>query len=78
MLIHCNTGVGRTGCTVLTSLLIIKMIRGRSLDIFTMAKECRRQRSGLIQTEQQYRYIHECARDTLNIAIENAIMRGAL
>lgn len=77
LLIHCNTGVGRTGCTLLISLLLIKMIRGRTLDIYQMAKECRRQRCGLIQTEQQYKFIYECARDALNIAIENSIMQSA-
>jgi protein tyrosine phosphatase len=77
LLIHCNTGVGRTGCTLLISLLLIKMIRGRTLDIYAMAKECRRQRSGVIQTEQQYRYIYECARDALNMAIEHSIMQSA-
>ena len=77
LLIHCNTGVGRTGCTLLISLLLIKMIRGRSLDIYSMAKECRRQRCGLIQTEQQYRFVYECARDALNMAIEHSILRSA-
>ena len=77
LLIHCNTGVGRTGCTLLTSLLLIKMIRGRTLDVYAMAKECRRQRSGVIQTEQQYRYIYECLRDALNMAIEHSIMQSA-
>lgn len=77
LLIHCNTGVGRTGCTLLISLLLIKMIRGRSLDIYAMAKECRRQRCGLIQTEQQYRFVYECARDALNMAIEHSIMQSA-
>jgi receptor-type tyrosine-protein phosphatase eta len=77
LLIHCNTGVGRTGCTLLTSLLLIKMIRGRTLDIYAMSKECRRQRAGVIQTEQQYRFIYECARDALNMAIEHSIMQSA-
>jgi protein tyrosine phosphatase len=77
LLIHCNTGVGRTGCTLLISLLLIKMIRGRALDIYSMAKECRRQRSGCIQTEQQYRFVYECARDALNMAIEHSIMQSA-
>lgn len=77
LLIHCNTGVGRTGCTLLTSLLLIKMIRGRTLDVYAMAKECRRQRSGIIQTEKQYRYIYECLRDALNMAIEHSIMQSA-
>ncbi|CAF0725358.1 unnamed protein product [Adineta ricciae] len=77
LLIHCNTGVGRTGCALLVSLLLIKMIRGRTLDIYTMAKECRRQRSNVIQTQQQYRFVYECARDALNKAIEHSIMQSA-
>lgn len=77
LLIHCNTGVGRTGCTLLTSLLLIKMIRGRTLDVYAMAKECRRQRSGVVQTEKQYRYVYECLRDALNMAIEHSIMQSA-
>ena len=77
LLIHCNTGVGRTGCALLVSLLLIKMIRGRMLDIYAMAKECRRQRSNVIQTQQQYRFVYECARDALNKAIEHSIMQSA-
>ena len=53
------------------------MIRGRALDIYAMSKECRRQRAGVIQTEQQYRFIYECARDALNMAIEHSIMQSA-
>ncbi|CAF3983151.1 unnamed protein product, partial [Rotaria sordida] len=77
LLIHCNTGVGRTGCTLLISLLLIRIIRGITVDIYPMAKECRRQRCGLIQTEQQYRFIYDCARDALNMAIEHSIMQSA-
>ncbi|CAF2336069.1 unnamed protein product [Rotaria sp. Silwood2] len=77
LLIHCNTGVGRTGCALLISLLLIKIIRGRTLDIYSMAKECRHQRCGVIQTEQQYRFIYDCARDVLNMAIERSIMQNA-
>ncbi|CAF3235917.1 unnamed protein product [Rotaria socialis] len=77
LLIHCNTGVGRTGCALLISLLLIKMIRGRTLDIYQMAKELRRQRCGIVQTEQQYRFIYDCARDALNMAIELSIMQSA-
>ena len=77
LLIHCNTGVGRSGCTLLISLLLIKMTRGRTLDVFTMAKECRRQRCGFIQTPQQYRFVYECLRDALNMAIEHSIMQSA-
>lgn len=77
LLIHCNTGVGRTGCTLLISLALIKIIRGRDLDIFSMAKECRLQRNGLVQTEDQYKLIYECVRDALNIAIEHSIMQSA-
>ncbi|CAF4055964.1 unnamed protein product, partial [Rotaria magnacalcarata] len=77
LLIHCNTGVGRTGCALLISLLLIKIIRGRTLDIYQMAKELRRQRCGIVQTEQQYRFIYDCARDALNMAIELSIMQSA-
>ena len=77
LLIHCNTGVGRTGCSLLVSLTLIKIIRGRSLDIFAMAKECRRQRSGLVQTEQQYRFVYDCIRYALNMAIEHSILQSA-
>ena len=53
------------------------MERGRTLDIYPMAKECRRQRCGIVQTEQQYQFNYECIRDALSLAVEYSILRNA-
>uniref|UniRef100_A0A8C6US08 protein-tyrosine-phosphatase n=1 Tax=Neogobius melanostomus TaxID=47308 RepID=A0A8C6US08_9GOBI len=61
MIIHCSAGIGRTG-TIVVIDMIIETITRRGLDcdidIAKIIQMVREQRSGMVQTEAQYKFIY--------------------
>jgi len=62
LLVHCSAGIGRTGTFILIDMLI-QDIESKGLtvelDIFQALDKIRQQRSGLVQTKGQYRFLYE-------------------
>ncbi|XP_050392227.1 receptor-type tyrosine-protein phosphatase eta [Patella vulgata] len=65
MLVHCSAGVGRTGTFVAVDVLLQKIRDSDEVDIFDLVLEMRENRPLMVQTENQYVYIHDCIRDAL-------------
>uniref|UniRef100_A0A672LP84 protein-tyrosine-phosphatase n=1 Tax=Sinocyclocheilus grahami TaxID=75366 RepID=A0A672LP84_SINGR len=61
MIIHCSAGIGRTGTIVVIDMLI-DTIDAKGLDSDIDIQKCiqmvREQRSGMVQTEAQYKFIY--------------------
>ncbi|CAD5229897.1 unnamed protein product [Bursaphelenchus okinawaensis] len=57
-IIHCSAGVGRTGTLLMLELLIQHIVNLKQPSIPDLLKELRAQRSQLIQTEDQYVFMH--------------------
>ncbi|XP_072316878.1 tyrosine-protein phosphatase non-receptor type 6 [Eucyclogobius newberryi] len=61
MIIHCSAGIGRTG-TIVVIDMIIELIssigRDCDIDISKIIQMVREQRSGMVQTEAQYKFIY--------------------
>ncbi|XP_013791926.1 tyrosine-protein phosphatase 10D-like isoform X2 [Limulus polyphemus] len=65
LVVHCSAGVGRTG-TFLALDRLMQHIRVHDyVDVFWTVLEMREYRSNLVQTEDQYIYIHECINDLI-------------
>ncbi|XP_024912020.1 receptor-type tyrosine-protein phosphatase eta isoform X1 [Cynoglossus semilaevis] len=63
--IHCSAGVGRTGTLMALDTLIFQIERKNSVDIFGIVHELRMHRPLMVQTEDQYVFLHQCAMDII-------------
>ncbi|GFR86091.1 tyrosine-protein phosphatase 10D, partial [Elysia marginata] len=57
---HCSAGVGRSGTFIVLDHLL-QMIREKDeVDVFSIVYKLRKERVLMVQTELQYKFIHEC------------------
>ncbi|XP_061775718.1 receptor-type tyrosine-protein phosphatase S-like isoform X9 [Nerophis ophidion] len=56
---HCSAGVGRTGCFIVIDAMLERIRHERSADIYGHVTLMRSQRNYMVQTEDQYSFIHE-------------------
>ncbi|KAF7257878.1 hypothetical protein EG68_04849 [Paragonimus skrjabini miyazakii] len=69
IIVHCSAGIGRTGTFIVIDMLInyIKtMGLACDLDISRTIQMVREQRSGMVQTETQYRFIYKAVQQYVN------------
>ena len=62
VIVHCSAGIGRTG-TIIAIDLIVNQLKQHGLatavDVAHCVQMLREQRSGMVQTEQQYTFIYQ-------------------
>ncbi|XP_049836148.1 phosphatidylinositol phosphatase PTPRQ-like isoform X3 [Schistocerca gregaria] len=63
--VHCSAGVGRTGTLVALDILLQHIRENKTIDIFGVVYNLRKQRTNMVQSEAQYAYIYRCMRDAL-------------
>ncbi|CAL8072048.1 unnamed protein product [Calicophoron daubneyi] len=69
IVVHCSAGIGRTGAFIVIDMLInyIKcMGLSCDIDISRTIQAVRLQRSGMVQTETQYRFIYKAVQQYVN------------
>ncbi|XP_039928963.1 receptor-type tyrosine-protein phosphatase F isoform X7 [Hirundo rustica] len=59
MVVHCSAGVGRTGCFIVIDAMLERMKHEKTVDIYGHVTCMRSQRNYMVQTEDQYIFIHE-------------------
>ena len=65
ILVHCSAGVGRTGTWICVDRLLQHIRDHDEVDIFGTVLEMRQYRCNMVQTEDQYIYIHDCIADAI-------------
>jgi len=60
VVVHCSTGVGRSGVFVALDNLLYQVKDGNYVDVFGTIQELRMHRMAMVQTEEQYIYIYRC------------------
>ncbi|XP_035493681.1 protein tyrosine phosphatase receptor type Db isoform X16 [Scophthalmus maximus] len=59
MIVHCSAGVGRTGCFIVIDAMAERIKHEKTLDIYGHVTLMRSQRNYMVQTEDQYIFIHD-------------------
>ncbi|XP_061694306.1 receptor-type tyrosine-protein phosphatase S-like isoform X6 [Syngnathoides biaculeatus] len=62
---HCSAGVGRTGCFIVIDAMLERIRHERTADIYGHVTLMRSQRNYMVQTEDQYSFIHEALQEAV-------------
>ncbi|XP_057605318.1 tyrosine-protein phosphatase non-receptor type 5 [Hippopotamus amphibius kiboko] len=58
IVVHCSAGIGRTGCFIATSICCRQLRHEGVVDILKTTCQLRQDRGGMIQTCEQYQFVH--------------------
>uniref|UniRef100_A0A8C0XSW0 protein-tyrosine-phosphatase n=1 Tax=Castor canadensis TaxID=51338 RepID=A0A8C0XSW0_CASCN len=59
IVVHCSAGAGRTGCYIVIDIMLDMAEREGVVDIYNCVKALRSRRINMVQTEEQYIFIHD-------------------
>ncbi|XP_029379136.1 receptor-type tyrosine-protein phosphatase beta-like isoform X5 [Echeneis naucrates] len=63
--VHCSAGVGRTGTFISIDRMLFQIERDNVVDVFGIVYDLRMHRPLMVQTEDQYVFLNQCAMDII-------------
>lgn len=64
-LVHCSAGCGRTGCYIVVDMMLDMAREEGVIDIYNTVTDLRNRRVNMVQTEEQYVFVHEAVLEVL-------------
>lgn len=64
-IVHCSAGSGRTGCYITIDQMLDMAREEEIVDVYNTVRELRSRRVDMVQTEEQYVFIHEAILEAL-------------
>ncbi|XP_061414107.1 receptor-type tyrosine-protein phosphatase delta-like isoform X3 [Lethenteron reissneri] len=58
LIVHCSAGVGRTGCLIVIDAALERVKHEHTVDVYGQVTCMRAQRNYMVQTEEQYAFVH--------------------
>ncbi|XP_061617721.1 tyrosine-protein phosphatase non-receptor type 5 isoform X1 [Phyllopteryx taeniolatus] len=58
VIVHCSAGIGRTGCFIAASVGARQLAAEGAVDVLAITCQLRLDRGGMIQTAEQYQFVH--------------------
>ncbi len=59
-IVHCSSGIGRTGVLIACDIGMQGLLQGEPrVDVLRIVSTLRQDRAGMVQTREQYRFVHE-------------------
>ncbi|XP_055519260.1 receptor-type tyrosine-protein phosphatase H-like isoform X1 [Leucoraja erinacea] len=63
--VHCSAGVGRTGTLIALDYLLQRIEKEAVVDVYGIVHNMRMSRTCMVQTENQYIFLHQCVLDVI-------------
>ncbi|CAL8256023.1 unnamed protein product [Merluccius merluccius] len=76
MVVHCSAGVGRTGCFIVIEAMLERIKYEKTVDVYGHVTCMRAARNYMVQTEEQYVFIHEALLEATSCGCTEVIARS--